>query len=488
MKPYMLQAPEKIASEYGGDKQKIMHAAQLGVVDPTAAVMAGMFIDKMRAPPQQQGMPSIAQQVFAPPGPPPGAPPPGAGGPPPGGPPPGAGGPPPGGPPPGMMGPPPGGPPGGPPPGMGMPPPMGPPPMGPPPGGLPPGMAMGGGIDALPIPDSMYDEPGNGGFAGGGMVSFIGGGGINGEEQPNPVMATAAGMTGGAPPVPMGLAALPAGAGAGAPPPAAPTSPVTSMLDANALMKYKPMVEQLYGDQPHEARDAYAQSLKDELGPASQKKSRQQDMWMALGQIGTTLATTQGPFLMALGTAIQSALPGISSSSKERKAAKRDAIKGLMEVEGSTRKEATDKINMMVNMWDKDITVAANLQAIQQRGEEAAAKIASDKEITKMQIEGRLKEQALANAGSARAAGISAGGGAGKKIEIEKIVDGLRDPKLAPYYREVLGLKYAPTPPDPLKAAVAERVRGTLPGGGGGPVVPSKSNGVSYDALPSRTK
>ena len=47
-KPFSIQSPEAIAKEYGGDKQKIMQAAQMGVVDPTAAVMAGMFIDRIR--------------------------------------------------------------------------------------------------------------------------------------------------------------------------------------------------------------------------------------------------------------------------------------------------------------------------------------------------------------------------------------------------------------------------------------------------------
>lgn len=44
-----LTTPESIAREYGGNKKKIAEAARMGLLDPTAAVMAGMFIDKMRA-------------------------------------------------------------------------------------------------------------------------------------------------------------------------------------------------------------------------------------------------------------------------------------------------------------------------------------------------------------------------------------------------------------------------------------------------------
>lgn len=66
--PYSLQSPETLAKEYGGDKQKLAKAAQQGLVDPTAAVMAGMFIDRMRtAQGAMQAMqPTVAQQVFSP--------------------------------------------------------------------------------------------------------------------------------------------------------------------------------------------------------------------------------------------------------------------------------------------------------------------------------------------------------------------------------------------------------------------------------------
>ena len=71
-KPFSLQSPEVIAKDYGGNKQKIGQAAQLGVIDPTAAVLAGMFIDRMRAAQVKEQVPqqTIAQQVFAPPAPP----------------------------------------------------------------------------------------------------------------------------------------------------------------------------------------------------------------------------------------------------------------------------------------------------------------------------------------------------------------------------------------------------------------------------------
>ena len=78
-KPFNLQAPEQIAKEYGGDKQKIAHAMQMGIVDPTAGLLAGMFIDRMRtaATAEQAGPPqTVAQDTFAPQSAPPPAQPP----------------------------------------------------------------------------------------------------------------------------------------------------------------------------------------------------------------------------------------------------------------------------------------------------------------------------------------------------------------------------------------------------------------------------
>ena len=165
-KPYSIQSPEQIAKDYGGNKQKIAEAMQMGVVDPTAGTLAGMFIDRMRSAAQAEQVPqqTVAQQVFSPPAPPA----------------------PMGGPPPAPTGAPPA-----PPAGLGatpqatqmqIVPPMPEaseaeaPPMGMAEGGMVPPYAQGGGLTTLPLPDTMFDEPDNGGYADGGIVAFAGGG------------------------------------------------------------------------------------------------------------------------------------------------------------------------------------------------------------------------------------------------------------------------------------------------------------------------
>lgn len=165
-KPFAMQSPEQIAKDYGGNKQKIAEAMQMGILDPTAGTLAGMFIDRMRSAAQTEAAPqqTVAEQVFAPPAPPMGAPaglgatPQAAAMPP-----------------------------------MNVMPPqeMGAPQMEMPAeempmmaeGGMVPPYMAGGGLSDVPVPDGMFDEPSNGGFgdgyAGGGMVAFAPGGDVD---------------------------------------------------------------------------------------------------------------------------------------------------------------------------------------------------------------------------------------------------------------------------------------------------------------------
>jgi len=166
-KPYSLQSPEQIAKDYGGNKQKIAEAMQMGILDPTAGTMAGMFIDRMRSAAQMEAAPqqTVAEQVFAPPAP--AQPPMGA--------------------PAGL---------GATPEAAAMPPQeMGMPPQEMPPqempmmaeGGMVPPYASGGGLSDMPLPDGMFDEPSNGGFsdgyAGGGLVAFAAGDMVDEDEE-----------------------------------------------------------------------------------------------------------------------------------------------------------------------------------------------------------------------------------------------------------------------------------------------------------------
>ena len=346
-KPYRIQSPEDIAKDYGGNKQKIAQAMQMGVVDPTAGVLAGMFIDRMRSAQVQEGAqaPTVAQQVFAPPAPPA---PMGGMGPPPGAPPMGA-------PPMGGM------PPGAPPMGGGMPPapPMGDMPMGAPPmGDMPMGMADGG-LAALPISESMFDEPMDGEYAGGGIVAFATGDEVDYNEILQKQMAY--------------------------------------FQDPERLK-----ADYFMGGQPkREAAERLRQFYAGALSEEGQKKRGKQDLNSFLMSFGAKLASTRGPLLSAAGEAAGQTLPGYQESVKERRAEQRDAIKQLALDEGATNAESRDIGKLVMDGRLKATDIGQTI-----------ARMRSQEKLTREEIQARKDISAGENVARITAAGMS---GAGEK-------------------------------------------------------------------------
>ena len=291
-KPFSIQSPEDIAMEYGGNKRKIAQAMQLGVVDPTAGVLAGMFIDRMRAAQLQEQAPqaTVAQQVMggAPPVPPT-APSGGLGATPQAAPP---------------MAPAQGGMP----PEAAMAPPQGAP-VGMAEGGMVPPYAAGGGLSDAPIPDGMFDEPSNGGFgdgyAGGGLVAFGPGGEVSFEEDFD--------ATFGKKGQPEELSYY-----------GYSLDPRKNMDIAREMMgipesKYSGMLEK---------------DLLETLDPAAMEKRRKGRMWGALADIGFRLAASSNPdFFGALGEAGMGALPAAQQAKQLEKSDQRYARKALADLE-----------------------------------------------------------------------------------------------------------------------------------------------------------
>lgn len=299
-KPYSLQSPEQIAKDYGGNKQKIAEAMQMGIIDPTAGTMAGMFIDRMRSAAQMEAAPqqTVAQQVFAPPAP--------------------------------VA------------PGLGAPPAPPQPPMGAPAGlgatpeaaamapqmpqempmmaegGMVPPYASGGGLSDMPLPDGMFDEPSNGGFgdgyAGGGLIAFAAGDKVDADEDGDGNPDTYFGYNYKDP-------------------------------SANAAMRDK-----LFGVPETKYSSEYEADLLARRTPEARSKRRKEDMWMALGQIGARMAQTPGSIFQAAGAGISEALPGIAASAKERRAEEREIQKGLIDLEQGRNTAAAQKAMQLIEM------------------------------------------------------------------------------------------------------------------------------------------
>ena len=416
--PFSIQSPENIAKDYGGNKQKIAEAMQMGVIDPTAGVLAGMFIDRMRSAQVQEAAPqqTVAQQVMG------GAPAP-------------------------AVAPPvspqsPGG--------LGLSP-QAAPPMTPqmPVGEAPMGMAEGG-LAMLPVPEVMFDEPDNGSYAGGGLVAFADGGMADLYEQVEQVESRGR-QSAVSPKGARGVMQLMPGTmrdpGFGVPTLASLMQAGMSEEEANREVgrKYLDAMRSRYGDRdtalmaynwgpgnvdkwiaagrpadrvPEETRqyltkvtgqgplperdtetaEGRRSSLQDQykvaeglfeqlpesgLGeleayyrkkilPEEQEKSRKEDMWMSLAQIGASMASSSSPyFLQAAGEAIAAALPGAAADKKERRAAERDANTGLAEVLGLKRAERKEVIDYAKDLRAVELGVESAQTERQFRATEA---------------------------------------------------------------------------------------------------------------------
>jgi len=290
-KPFSIQSPEAIAKEYGGNKQKIAQAMQMGIVDPTAGTLAGMFIDRMRSAAQQEQAPqqTVAQQIMAPqPTPAPPAPPMGA-----------------------------------PPAGLGATPEaaqmMAPPmeqAMGMAEGGMVPPYMAGGGLTDLPVPDDMFDEPHDGSYAGGGIVAFAAG-------TPRGVKAAKA-------KTPEELAVEAKAK--------SPKSLYGNYENPEAQREY---IESIYKPE-REASTSLIDRLKGAGSPEEMKRRENEDIGSFLMNFGGNLASKAGPFLSAAGESLVATTPLLRESAKERRADQMDALKTMAAQEGLNNKEALD--------------------------------------------------------------------------------------------------------------------------------------------------
>jgi hypothetical protein len=349
-KPYNLQSPEQIAKDYGGNKQKIAEAMQMGVVDPTAGVLAGMFIDRMRSAQTQEMAPqqTVAQQVFTPPAPP--APPMGAM------PPAGLGATPEaaamGGAQPPMMG------------GAPVPPDM--------PAEEPPmGMAAGG-LTTLPLPDNMFDEPDNGGYASGGLVAFAEGGPA--QEQDD-------GLYYG-----------------------------YNYRDPRANLA---TVDQLFGAPQTRYADEAEQELLRRRGPEYQRGQRRRDIGQLMAEAGFGMMAGNSPnAFQNIGAALLPALSNATERAKERRADEREIQRGLLDIEAGRNTAAARRAAQALEMQNIGI-----------RGSEAKAAREFEAEQKEADRAQRRWEVQINEAGENRRAAMYAsrrgGGGGGNPPPID---------------------------------------------------------------------
>ena len=497
--PFSIQDTDEVIRAYGDNPQMIAQAAQMGVIDPTSAVLAVM---KMQHERQAQFIgagqqPTVAQQVL------------GGGGPP-------------------------------------MPPaPQGlgaiPSPVPPSPPQMPAmeepappvGMSMGG-LTSLPIPDDMFDEPSNGGYANGGLVAFSDGGGIDAARLRAALRAQESGGDYGImnaegsgamgayqfmPDTARALAArigeeyrpdLMRGKGgrskegrayqerlmdeqmkdimsfaggdigrAGVYHFAGPNEklwgPKTRQYEKDILRRYtggkdtgeiperdtesasgrmsslEDILATVQGinrksPEEEEAEARVRARLNERASDEYYEEQRKADMWQTLAEIGFNMASSKSPFvLQAIGEAAAAAMPGARADKKDRKETKDRALEGLMELGARDRKEAMEGLKAAIPIWQAGMSAEEAERAMQFR----------ERELTSREKQSELDRQATLLAAT------------------------LREKNPDKFDRIISAVMAANPKMSELEAMLEAQKKGLLGGGQGGMLLPGDTGGAS---------
>jgi hypothetical protein len=229
-------------------------------------------------------------------------------------------------------------------------------------GGMVPTYASGGGLSDLPVPDTMFDEPTNGGFddgyAGGGLVAFAAGDMVDEDGDGSP--DTYFGYNYKDP-------------------------------SANAAMRDK-----LFGVPETKYSSEYEADLLARRSPEARKKSRKGDINMALIEAGIAMANTPGSLLQSATRGIGAALPGFKAAEKERRAEEREIQKGLIDLEQGRNTAAAQKAMQLLEMQRTGIQgregqIGREFQTKQQQAGFTHAEKMSDKEFGQQMALTRLR-------------------------------------------------------------------------------------------------
>jgi hypothetical protein len=248
-------------------------------------------------------------------------------------------------------------------------------------GDMPMGMADGG-LAMLPIPETMFDEPTDGGYAGGGIVSFAIGGPTNYYGM-------------------------------------------STDLGANLGMLQDRLTPET------EFTEREAQYIRDTLSPEAQKKHKSRDEGLALMMAGAKIMGTRGSLGEAIAAGAPVGIQALQEAAKARRAEQREAISvgaqrelgrnkeqrellstglGMVEkaggfAEAAKTREFQDKWNRMDDKTRRDLgylTASTQLQVARERTagiadyqKKESDKVARAEQAARVQLAGKAGQMAL---------------------------------------------------------------------------------------------
>jgi len=231
----------------------------------------------------------------------------------------------------------------------------------------PQGMAEGGylppyasgGLADLDIPDGMFDEPSNGGYANGGLIAFREGGDTSyGYNYNDPT--------------------------------------------ANLALQ-----NQLFGVPQTKYADEAEQDFVLRGGADYKKGQRKKDLGQLMAEAGFGMMAGTSPFaLQNIGAAMMPAISNATERAKERRGEERDIRKGLMDIEAGRNTAAAARASRALDMQaigirgregeiDRNLKVSEGAQDRKLRRDLSGAEIAASKDVAKLRQNPSDMETAL---------------------------------------------------------------------------------------------
>ena len=264
----------------------------------------------------------------------------------------------------------------------------------------PQGMAMGG-LTSLSLPDNMFDEPDNGGYASGGLVAFDAGGQArvpNYEGGEIPVTAPEEEEE-----TPLRFRRTPINSLAFDTPREIGGLGDTLVGNAERLLEVAPR-------QTQRAQE-YAAFLEGQLDPAERERRRKEDLWTAIGQFGARMASTPGSLLQAIGAGVSEAVPTLASAARARRGEEREVRQAMLAEERTGNQELTGRAAVALEMLGQFNSLAEARQNREFENYYRTLDRASQEMLQRASIAAGIRQAQISTAGGITQARIGADAG-----------------------------------------------------------------------------
>lgn len=135
-----------------------------------------------------------------------------------------------------------------------------------------------------------------------------------------------------------------------------------------------------------EAREAERAEIEKELSPEERKKAKKEAIWSSVAQFGARLASTPGGFLQAAAASAGETLPELRQSIKDLKDETKDLRKQKVALEELDRKDKTDALRMGIDLTQVQGKLAESIADRQAQIAMKQAEMSFERDLAEMKI------------------------------------------------------------------------------------------------------